>query len=555
MSQENQLVFASLGGLGEIGMNCALYGFGPANKRSWLMVDLGVSFAGEDLPGIDLILPDVAFIEKAKRDLLGIVITHAHEDHIGALIDLWPRLGAKVYATRFAASLLEARRLSEPNSPHIPVDIVEQGGRAAIGPFDVEFVAVAHSIPESCAVAIRTEAGLVIHTGDWKIDPTPLVGAPIDEARFKALGEEGVLALICDSTNVIREGESPSEAEVAKTLGQLVAGARGRVIVTAFASNVARLRAAAQAGIASGRQVLLLGRAMERVISVARECGYLDGVPPFRGGDGFDLLPRDKILALATGSQGEPRAAMARLADNDHPVVSLAPGDMAIFSSRPIPGNEKAVSKVVNGLIAQGVEVVTDRTNLVHVSGHPRRAELAKLYAWTRPRVVVPAHGEALHLAEHAEFARAQGISEVVLARDGDVVLLDAAEAKIIGQIEKGRLYKDGAVVLAPDDACILDRRRLSFAGVVSIALAVTAKGDLAGDPDVMISGLPKTARNGAGVDEIVDAAIFETFDSMPRPKRRDADVLSGAVERAVRNAVNSAWGKKPSVHVLVVEV
>jgi ribonuclease J len=555
MSQENQLVFASLGGLGEIGMNCALYGLGPANKRSWLMVDLGVSFAGEDLPGIDLILPDIAFIEKAKRDLVGIVITHAHEDHIGALIDLWPRLGAKVYATRFAASLLEARRLSEPDSPDIPVNIVDQGGRVAIGPFDVEFIAVAHSIPESCAVAIRTEAGLVIHTGDWKIDPTPLVGAPIDEARFKALGEEGVLALVCDSTNVIREGESPSEADVAKSLGQLVAGARGRVIVTAFASNVARLRAAAEAGRASGRQVLLLGRAMERVIAVARECGYLNGVPPFGGNDGFDLLPRDKILALATGSQGEPRAAMARMAGNDHPIVTLAPGDMAIFSSRPIPGNEKAVSKVVNGLIAQGVEVVTDRTNLVHVSGHPRRAELAKLYAWTRPRIVVPAHGEALHLAEHAEFAREQGVAAVVLARDGDVVLLDADDARIVGEIEKGRLYKDGAVVLAAGDECVLERRRLSFAGVVSIALAVTAKGDLAGDPDVMISGLPKTARNGAGVDEIIDAAIFETFDNMPRPKRRDPDVLSGTVERAVRNAVNSAWGKKPNVHVLVVEV
>ena len=555
MNSENQLVFAALGGLGEIGMNCALYGLGPAHRRSWLMVDLGVAFAGEDLPGVDLILPEIAFIEKVKRDLAGIVITHAHEDHIGALIDLWPRLGARVYATRFAASLLEARRLSEPGAPDIPIDIVEQGGRVAIGPFNVEFIAMAHSIPESCAVAIRTQAGLVVHTGDWKIDPTPLVGAPTDEARFTQLGDEGVLALVCDSTNVIREGESPSEADVAKSLADLITRARGRVIVTAFASNVARLRAAAEAGRASGRQVMLLGRAMERVVAVARECGYLDGVPAFAGSDGFDRLPREKILALATGSQGEPRAAMARMAEDDHPVVSLAPGDMAIFSSRSIPGNEKAVSKVVNGLIAQGVEVVTDRTNLVHVSGHPRRAELTRLYAWTRPRIVVPAHGEALHLAEHAAFARAQGIGEVVLARNGDLVQLGADDARIVGAIEMGRLYKDGAIVLAPDDQCILERRRLSFAGIVSIALAVSSKGELAGDPDVMISGLPKKARHGAGVDEIIDAAIFETFDNLPRPKRRDPDALSGAVERAVRNAVNSAWGKKPNVHVLVVEV
>jgi ribonuclease J len=555
MSEENELVFAALGGLGEIGMNCALYGLGPSRKRNWLMVDLGVSFAGEDLPGVDLILPDINFIEKAKRDLVGIAITHAHEDHIGALIDLWPRLGVKVYATRFAAGLLEARRLSEPDAPDIPVEIVEQGARVAIGPFDVEFIPVAHSIPESCALAIRTQAGLVIHTGDWKIDPTPLVGAPTDEARFRALGEEGVLALICDSTNVFREGESPSEADVAKSLADLAASARGRVIVTSFASNVARLRAAAEAGLAAGRQVLLMGRAMERVVAVARECGYLDGVPPFLGQDSFDRLPRDKVLALATGSQGEPRAVMARLAEGEHPAGALAPGDMAVFSSRPIPGNEKAVSKIVNGLVAQGVEVITDRARLVHVSGHPRRAEMAQLYAWTRPKIAVPAHGEAAHLAEHAAFAKAQGIESVVKARNGDVVLLDAADARIVGEIDRGRLYKDGAIVLGAGDDCIAERRRLAFAGIVSIALAITAKGDLAGDPDVLIAGLPKNTRDGAGVDEIVDAAIFETFDSMPRPKRRDADVISGAIERAVRNAVNSSWGKKPNVHVLVVEV
>jgi ribonuclease J len=555
MSQDEELVFVALGGLGEIGMNSALYGFGPARRRQWLMVDLGVAFAGDDLPGVDLILPDIAFIEKVKRDLVGIVITHAHEDHIGALIDLWPRLGVRVYATRFAAGLLEARRLSEPGAPDIPIEIVEQGGRVSIGPFDVEFISVAHSIPESCALAIRTPAGLVVHTGDWKIDATPLVGAPTDEGRLKALGEEGVLALICDSTNVLREGESPSEADVAKSLAALVAKAKGRVVVTSFASNVARLRAAAEAGFASGRQVLAMGRAMERVIAVARECGYLNGVPAFLGMDHFDRLPRDKVLALATGSQGEPRAAMARIAEDEHPAASLAPGDLAIFSSRAIPGNEKAVSKIVNGLIAQGVEVVTDRTNLVHVSGHPRRAELQRFYAWTRPKIAVPAHGEALHLAEHAAFARTLGVGRVVTARDGEIVLLDPENAGIVDQIASGRLYKDGEIVLEPGDDCIAERRRLSFAGIVSIAIAVTAKGDLAGDPDVLITGLPDKTRAGAGMDEIIDATIFETFDNMPRPKRRDPDVVSAAVERAVRNTVNGAWGKKPNVHVLVVEV
>ena len=555
MTEENQLVFAPLGGLGEIGMNCALYGFGPAKKRKWLMVDIGVAFAGDDLPGVDLIMPDTKFIEKAKKDLVGIIITHAHEDHIGALVDLWPRLGVKVYATGFAAGLLEARRLGEPGAPKIPIQIVPQGGRVDIGPFDVEFIAVAHSIPESCALAIRTPAGLIVHTGDWKIDATPMVGKRTDEARLKALGDEGVLALICDSTNVLREGESPSETDVAKNLSALVAGAKGRDVITTFASNVARLRARAEAALANGRQVMVMGRAMERVVGVARQCGYLDGVPPFLGQDHFDRIPRDKVLALATGSQGEPRAALARIAEDEHPVATLAPGDIVVFSSRAIPGNEKAVGRIVNGLVAQGIEVVTDRTRLVHVSGHPRRAELAKMYSWIRPKIAIPAHGEPLHLTEHAIFAKAQGVKQVVRAFNGDVVLLQDGEAGVIGQIDHGRQYKDGDVLLVTGDDCVGQRRRLSFAGVVSIALALTDKGDLSGDPDVIIAGLPARTRQGAGMDAVVDAAIFETFENLPRGKRRDADAVATAIERAVRNSVNAAWGKKPAVHVLVVEV
>jgi ribonuclease J len=554
MSDDNELVFAPLGGLGEIGMNCALYGFGPPHGRKWLMVDLGVAFAGEDLPGVDLILPNLAFIEKAKKNLAGLVITHAHEDHIGALADLWPRLGVPVYATRFAAGLAEARRLGEPGAPKIPIHIVAQGMRLDIGPFDVEFVAVAHSIPESCALAIRTPAGLVVHTGDWKIDATPMIGPVTDERRFRQLGEEGVLALICDSTNVLREGESPSEADVAKNLSALVGKAKGRVLVTTFSSNVARLKAAAEAGFANGRQVMIIGRAMERVVAVARECGYFDGVPPLLGPDPFERMARDKVLALATGSQGEPRAALARIAEDEHPSASLASGDVVIFSSRTIPGNEKAVGKIVNGLATQGVEVVTDRTELVHVSGHPRRAEVAKLYAWLKPRIAVPAHGEPLHLSEHAAFAKAQGVAQVVRAFDGDVVRLADGDAGVVGRIDHGRLFKDGEILLPTGDDCVGERRKLAFAGVVSIAIALTPKGEMAGDPDVLIAGLPKATRLGVGLDAIIDAAIFETFESLPRGKRRDADFVSDAIERAVRNAVNAAWGKKPMAHVLVVE-
>ena len=555
MTDDNELVFVPLGGLGEIGMNCALYGYGPASARQWLMVDLGVAFAGEDLPGVDLILPDLGFVEKAKRNLVGVVITHAHEDHIGALAELWPDLGAPVYMTRFAAGLAEARRLGEPGAPKIPLKVIAQGEKIAIGPFVVEFIAVAHSIPESLALAIRTPAGVVVHTADWKIDPTPIIGPGTNEARLKALGDEGVLALICDSTNVLREGESPSERDVAKTLAWRIGEAKGRVVVTTFASNVARLRSAAEAGFAAGRQVCILGRAIERVIAVARDCGMLDGVPPLLGMDAFERLPRDKILALATGSQGEPRAALARMAEDEHPTAKLSAGDTVIFSSRTIPGNEKAVGKIINAFVTAEVEVITDRTALVHVSGHPRRAEMAKMYAWVRPRIAVPAHGEPLHLTEHAAFAVARGVPQVLRAFDGDLIRLAPGDVSTMGRVASGRRLKDGAILLPADQESVGQRRRLAFAGVVSVAIALTPRGEMAGDPDVMIAGLPERTREGAAIDALIDDAIFEAFEGLPLGKRRDPDVVSGAIERAVRNSVNSVWSKKPQVHVLVVEV
>jgi ribonuclease J len=555
MADENELVFVPLGGLGEIGMNCALYGYGPASARQWLMVDLGIGFADEDLPGIDLIMPDLSFIEKARKNLVGVVITHAHEDHIGALVELWPDLRAPVYMTRFAAGLMESRRLGEPSAHEIPLKIVQFGEKVEIGPFTVEFIPVAHSIPESSALAIRTPAGLVVHTADWKIDPSPIIGLPTDEARFKALGDEGVLALVCDSTNILREGESPSERDVTKTLTGLIAKAKGRVVVTTFASNVGRLRSAAEAGFAAGRQVCILGRAIERVVGVSRECGMLEGLPPFSGMDAFERLPRDRILALATGSQGEPRAALARMAGDEHPTAELSAGDTVIFSSRTIPGNEKAVGKIVNAFARAGVEVITDRTALVHVSGHPRRAEVAKMYGWVRPIIAVPAHGEPVHLTEHADFAKAQGVSQVLRAFNGDVVRLAPGDASVSDKVTSGRRAKDGAILLPPGQESVRQRRRLSFAGVVSIAIALTPRGEMAGDPDVMIAGLPERTRAGAAIDALIDDAIFEAFESLPPGKRRDAEVVSTAIERAVRGSVNTVWGKKPQVHVLVVEV
>ena len=551
----DELVFAPLGGLGEIGMNLALYGVGRNGRFKWVMVDCGVAFAGPDLAGIDLIVPDIGFIEKMRGDLAGLVITHAHEDHIGAVADLWPQLECKLYATRFAASLLEAKRLAEPGAPEVPVTIVAQGAAVTIGPFEVEFIAMAHSIPESCALAIRTPLGTVLHSGDWKIDEAPGIGRPTDAKRLAAIGAEGVLALISDSTNILRNGVSPSEAAVAKTLREIIGKATGRVAVTTFASNVARIRAVAEAAMAAGRTVVMVGRAMERVTAVARECGYLDGIPEFLSQDAFPHLPRDKVVLLATGSQGEGRAAIARLSEGNHPVVTLNPGDQVIFSSRTIPGNEREVGRIINNLIRTGVEVITDRTALVHASGHPRRGEVAQLYGWIKPEIAIPAHGEDIHLAEHAAFAKLQGARHVVSARNGDIVRLAPGTPSITGEAPSGRLCKDGNSLVPVGDESLKIRQKLAVSGIVTIALAVTAKGDLAGVPDVMMAGMPMRARNGAAIDQIVDDALFQTFDQLPRPKRRDADIVSGAIEKAVRSAVAAAWGKRPMVHVLVVEV
>jgi ribonuclease J len=551
-----ELVFAPLGGIGEIGMNLSIYGVGDSGRRQWLIVDCGVSFASEEnLPGIDLILPDIRYLIAERRNIVGLVLTHGHEDHIGALIDLWPRLNVPLYATPFTAALFEARRLSEPGAPQISVNVVPLGGRLTLGPFDVEFINVAHSIPESNALAIRTPAGTVLHTGDWKIDPTPLIGAPTDQAKLTALGEEGVLALIGDSTNAVRDGRSPSETDVARTLAELIRTAPARVAVTTFASHVGRIRAVADAARAAGREVILVGRAMERVAQVARETGYLDGVADFRGVETYGYLPPDKVLALCTGSQGEPRAALARIAEDEHPEVTLARGDRVIFSSRAIPGNEKAVARVINGLVTQGVEVITDRDHLVHVSGHPRRAELLDMIGWAKPRILIPAHGEALHLADHARLARQAGVPHVLVCSNGDLVRLAHDGAEIIDEVPSGRIYKDGALLVNAEARTVAARRRLSFSGVVSVALAVTERGALAADPEIELIGIPETDAAGRLMADVARDAVEETFETLPKPRRGDPDGLAEAVRRAVRSAIAARWNKKPicHVHVLVV--
>jgi ribonuclease J len=554
-SHQDELVFLPLGGLGEIGMNAALYGFGPEEDRQWILVDCGMGFGGEEnLPGIDVVYPDLRFIEEERHNLLGIFITHAHEDHIGALVEMWPRLNVPVYATKFAIGLLETRRLSEADAPKVDLREIVPGQRLKIGSFDIEYVPVAHSIPESNALAIRTPHGLVVHTGDWKLDNTPYLGSLTSEETFRALGDEGVLALICDSTNVVREGTSPSESDVSRNLAQLIKDAPHRVAVTTFASNVARIRSVAEAARECGREVVVVGRAMDRVVDVAKECGFLDGLPEFRSAENFGYMPRDKIVAILTGSQGEPRAALARIAQDEHPDIALSAGDRVIFSSRAIPGNEKGVGSIINSLIEQGIEVITDRTELVHVSGHPRRGELAQMYQWTRPRIAIPAHGEPLHLSEHAKFARAQGVQEVVRAKNGTVVRLSPGSAEIVDNIPTGRLYRDGNIVIGAGERALPERRKLAFAGIVTVAIAIDDRGELVGDPVIDAMGLPDKNRQGRDLTDIIADTVADLLDGLSKAKRRDPEAVENAVHRAVRAAVNQEWGKKPACHVLVIE-
>jgi ribonuclease J len=550
-----ELVFAPLGGVGEIGMNLSIYGLGDERRRQWLAVDLGVSFAAEEhLPGVDLILPDIRYLVAERKNLAGLVITHAHEDHFGAIIELWPKLKVPIYATPFTAALLEAKRASEPGAPEIPVTIVPLGGRFKVGLFDIELVSMAHSIPEANALIIRTPAGTVLHTGDWKIDPTPILGDATDEKKLRALGEEGCRALVGDSTNAVREGRSPSEKDVAATIAEIIKAARGRVAVTTFASNVARLRGVIDAAHAAEREVVVVGRAMDRIIQVARETGYMEGVQDLRSVDAYGCLPPRKVVALCTGSQGEPRAALSRIAEDQHPDVTLSRGDTVIFSARTIPGNEKAVGRIVNGLIDQGITVITDRNALVHVSGHPRRAELEELIGWVKPQLLIPVHGEALHLSEHAALARRCGVKEVVQCRNGDLVRL-SAPAGIIDEVPAGRVYKDGSVLVEADSRTVADRKRLSFAGAVSVALALTAKGEMVDDPSVDLIGIPERDRDGGLIYEAVYDAVLATFESLPRKRRSDPDAVAESIRRAVRADIAERWGKKPMCHVHVLAV
>ena len=553
--RQGELVFMALGGIGEIGMNCYLYGLGPADDRRWLMVDLGITFPeGENDPGVDVILPDLRYIEAERSSLAGLVLTHAHEDHFGAVIELWPRLRVPIFATPFTAALLRSKVAEFGRRLELPINEVALNSRFDVGPFAVELIEVAHSIPESSALVLRSPLGSVLHTGDWKLDPAPAAGAAIDTNRFAKLGAEGVAAVVCDSTNALREGRSPSELDVAKSLAQIVKQAKRRVAVTIFASNVARIRAVSDAARGAGRQLVVAGRAMHRVIEVAMETGYLPADFKYEDQSRFSYLRADEVVVLCTGSQGEPRAALARIAADEHPEVQLDHGDLVIYSSRTIPGNERAVSQIQNRLVDLGCELITDADALVHVTGHPRREELKEMYAAVRPRIAVPMHGEARHLTAHARLARSAGVKEVQAVRNGDMVRLAPGPSEIVDRAPVGRLFRDGNLLVPSEEGPVRERRSLAYAGIVIVALARSGRGNFAPDAEVVLDGVPASDAKGRPMAEVVRRAVEGTLASIPRDRQRDGELVREAVRRAVRSAVDEAWGKRPVVKVLLAQ-
>ena len=543
-----ELVFLALGGAGEIGMNLNLYGLGPAGKETWVMIDLGITFGGGQVPGVDVILPDPGFIVEHRDRLAGLVLTHAHEDHLGAVPYLWQRLQCPVYATPFTISILK-RKLAETDfADQVEIIEVPLGGRFTVGPFDMELITLTHSIPEPNAIAIRTPVGTVLHTGDWKFDPDPVVGGAADVEALRRLGDEGVLALVCDSTNVFTPGESGSEAELLKSLSELIADAEGRVAVACFASNVARLETIAKAARANGRDVVLAGRSLVRINDAARENGYLADVPAFLEEEDAGHLPEDKAVIVCTGSQGEPRAALSRIANDDHPNVTLGEGDLVIFSSRIIPGNEASIGRLHNQLVRRGIRVVSTTDHFVHVSGHPARDELTRMYQLSRPKLAVPVHGELRHLREHARLALECQVPMAIAAENGAMIRLGPGKPQITGTVPVGRLAADGNRLVPMDGELIRSRTRTVYNGAAVVTLVLNGSGGLAAEPELSAIALLES-----GDDPITDEAkeaARAAVEGLKAKQRGDDETVREAVRIAVRRSFRKSLDKNPVITV-----
>ncbi|NIJ08669.1 ribonuclease J [Sphingomonas vulcanisoli] len=540
-----ELLFLALGGSGEIGMNVNLYGC----DGKWVMVDLGLTFADPGYPGIDLVLPDLDFIERHRDSLIGIVLTHGHEDHIGAIPYLAADLGVPLYATPFTAGLIRGKLEEEGITKQVKLKVIERDSSFDLGPFGFTYVPLAHSIPEGNALKITTPYGTIFHTGDWKIDDEPLLGTPSTAAELSAIGDEGVLALVCDSTNVFNDHASGSEAAVREGLDGVIKAAEGRVLVTTFASNAARVQTLGQVARDCGRQLCVAGRSLDRIIKVAKQTGYLQDFPPLIDFETAMKLPKREVMIVATGGQGESRAALARVAFDSHQ-IKLSAGDTVVFSSKQIPGNEMAIGRIQNALVTKGILMVTDRQAHVHVSGHPGRPELALMYKWIRPEIILPVHGEMRHMAEQERFAREQGVPKGIVQQNGDLLRLAPDGPMKIGNERAGRLILDGDVILPADGATMNERRKIAVNGVISVTVALGKDGRIKGEAAVQIQGIP--------VEEDREDFLADARDAAAEAAEkggRDETKLRESIRLAVRRRATNWTGKKPIVDVAVIRV
>lgn len=552
---ENELVFLPLGGSNEVGMNLNAYGFGPAHDRQWIIVDVGVTFGDPSTPGVDVIVPDPTFLEGEK--ILGIVLTHAHEDHIGALGWLWPRIQAPLYATPFTAYLIREKLRDAGIHEDVELHEAPLGSTVNLGPFEVTYVTITHSIAEPNGLAIKTPLGTVLHTGDWKIDNDPVVGERTDVETIQRLGDEGVLAMVCDSTNVFVDGVAGSEGDVKVALASLIADLKGRVAVGCFASNVARMDSVIRAAEAAGRRVALAGRSMHRITAAAKSVGMLNDVKPFLSEQEARIWPADEILYLCTGSQGEVRAALSRVAEGTHPFIKLGLGDHCIFSSRVIPGNELSIGRLQDKLAERGVRIYTEKDHPgIHVSGHPCRDELRQMYQWARPRIAVPTHGMRRHLMEHANLARDMQVPETVAPRNGDMVRLAPGPAAIIDEVPSGRLFVDGGMLVEEAGEALRERKHAASNGVLVVSFALDRRGKIVSDIDVRGIGLPGDDDRPLGdiLDDMAER-VENAVRSLKGEALEDEVVVEQAVARALKKASQQIWDRRPIVETVVLRL
>ena len=555
MKNNNELIFCPLGGSGEIGMNMNLYGYGEKNNHQWIIIDIGVGFVDDSVPGIDLMVPDPDFILQRKDDLLGILLTHAHEDHIGAIALLWPSLECPIYATPFTATLIKEKFREKKINIGSHLKIIELNGNVKIGPFDINYVTLTHSILEPNALQIKTPHGTLLHTGDWKCDTDPLIGKQMDEIKLKEIGKQGVLAMICDSTNIFTEGRSGSEKDVRESMLTVFENIKKKIIVTTFASNVARMETVFKCAEKVGRHLSLVGRSMHRIYNTARECGYLQNIKPPLDPRDAKKIPIDKIVYLCTGSQGEPLGAMNRIVNQEHPDVYLDEGDTVIFSSRIIPGNEKKLFKIHNQLVKNNINVISEENAFIHVSGHPGRDEMRDMYEWIKPKISIPVHGEHRHMKEHYDFATSLGVPQPMLIENGDMIRIAPGEPKIIDKVHNGKLYVDGNRVIDDQSRFLKDRKNIAHNGLMDVTLIISKKGNLDRNPIINIRGLPFN-------DEELDECFYEMEDEILKTskayslnnKKHEKNLID-ALKSNLKKIIYSKTRKRPYTNITLIRV